>query len=268
MVSTTIAKRNHLKVGSTFTTYRAVFTVKAIFYSDTSNGNDTVIVPLATEQRLTHHDHDVNSAVATADSLTHLSAVTGEISIALGLRRTSRATSPRPTRRLRRSTASKASRCTAFDRGPDLQCARRSRRPFRRRARRKLDHVQPDREQQQLQLVDKLIRHAESGVHTPLPPARDGQCGRHPLRSGGHPSDRRFRERGRVVPRRQNPTGRGPEKRVTLVRVLSQCRRRLSPPAHRACGGVRRRSPPKSAPPRSPRRRSGGSNRMAPAALA
>jgi putative ABC transport system permease protein len=84
MVSTTMANRNHLKPGSTFNAYGAVFTVTAIFDSDTDTGNDTVIVPLATQQRLTHHDHDVASAVATADSLTHLSDVTGEITIALG----------------------------------------------------------------------------------------------------------------------------------------------------------------------------------------
>jgi putative ABC transport system permease protein len=84
MVSVKTAKRNQLEVGSTFTAYGARFTVKAIFESDTDNGNDTVVVPLATLQRLTHRDHDVASAVATVDSLTHLSDVTGEIALALG----------------------------------------------------------------------------------------------------------------------------------------------------------------------------------------
>jgi putative ABC transport system permease protein len=84
MVSTATAKKNHLKAGSTFSAYGAVFTVKAIFDSDTGTGNDTVIVPLATQQRLTDHERDVTSAIATADSLTHLSDVTGEITIALG----------------------------------------------------------------------------------------------------------------------------------------------------------------------------------------
>jgi len=84
MVSSTMAKRNHLKAGSTFSAYGALFTVKAIFDSDTDSGNDTVIVPLSTQQRLTHHDHEVASAIATADSLTHLSSVTTEISMALG----------------------------------------------------------------------------------------------------------------------------------------------------------------------------------------
>ena len=84
MVSTTLAKRNHLKVGSTFRAYGALFTVKAIFDSDTANGDDTIIVPLATEQRLSHRTGEVAGAIATADSLTHLSDVTDEISIALG----------------------------------------------------------------------------------------------------------------------------------------------------------------------------------------
>lgn len=84
MVSTTMAKRNHLTVGSTFTAYGVPFTVKAIFDSDTDSGNDTVIVPLATEQRLSHRAGEVASAVATADSLTHLSDTTGEITLVLG----------------------------------------------------------------------------------------------------------------------------------------------------------------------------------------
>jgi putative ABC transport system permease protein len=86
MVSAAMARENHLRLGSTFTAYGSVFTVRAIFDSDTDSGNDTVIVPLATEQRLTHQDRSVASAVATADSLTRLSAVTSEITAALGPR--------------------------------------------------------------------------------------------------------------------------------------------------------------------------------------
>lgn len=84
MVSTTLARKNHLGLGSTISAYGAVFTLKAIFDSDTDNGNDTVIVPLAAEQRLSHRAGEVASAIATVDSLTHLSAVTGEITTALG----------------------------------------------------------------------------------------------------------------------------------------------------------------------------------------
>jgi putative ABC transport system permease protein len=84
MVSTAMARANHLRIGSRFTAYGKVFTVKAIFESDTESGNDTVVVALATEQRLTRRDHDVASAVVTVDSLTHLSALTGEISAEFG----------------------------------------------------------------------------------------------------------------------------------------------------------------------------------------
>jgi putative ABC transport system permease protein len=84
MVSTAMAERNHLKVGSTFLAYGAVLTVAAIFNSDTANGNDTVIVPLATEQRLSGRAGEVISAVATVGSLTNLSAATGEITMFIG----------------------------------------------------------------------------------------------------------------------------------------------------------------------------------------
>jgi putative ABC transport system permease protein len=84
MVSTALARRSHLQVGSRFRAYGAVFTVKAIFTSDSASGNDTVIVPLATEQRLSHRRGEVGSAVATVDSLAHLSAVTAAITLTLG----------------------------------------------------------------------------------------------------------------------------------------------------------------------------------------
>jgi len=84
MVSEAMAQRNHLKVGSTLRAYGTTFTVKAIFASDTAGGNDTVIVPLATEQRLSHRPGEVISAVATIDSLTNLSAATTAISMTLG----------------------------------------------------------------------------------------------------------------------------------------------------------------------------------------
>jgi len=84
MVSTAMARRNHLKVGSTFRAYGAVLTVAAIFDSDTANGNDTVIVPLATEQRLSGRVGQVISAVVTVDSLTHLSAALEAITMFIG----------------------------------------------------------------------------------------------------------------------------------------------------------------------------------------
>ena len=84
MVSAAMAKRNHLNVGSTFRAYGAVLTVAAIFNSDTANGNDTVIVPLATEQRLSGRVGQVISAVATVNSLANLSAALGAITMFIG----------------------------------------------------------------------------------------------------------------------------------------------------------------------------------------
>jgi putative ABC transport system permease protein len=84
MVSTTMASKNHLKVGSTFNAFGKILTVAAIFDTNTEIGNDTVIVPLATEQRLSNQPHAVLGVVATADSLANLGTVTAEIKSALG----------------------------------------------------------------------------------------------------------------------------------------------------------------------------------------
>src|SRR5579875_3469817 len=50
MVSTTLARHDDLTVGSSFRAYGRTFTVEGIFDSDTAAGNNTVSVPLGTEQ--------------------------------------------------------------------------------------------------------------------------------------------------------------------------------------------------------------------------
>ncbi len=52
MVSTAMARKNGLKVGSTFPAYGKTLTVAAIFESDSQQGNDTVITSLPVLQRL------------------------------------------------------------------------------------------------------------------------------------------------------------------------------------------------------------------------
>ena len=84
MVSSAMAAKNDLHVGSTFTAFNKTFTVAAIFKGNTETGNNSVIVSLPTIQDLTGRKGDVQSAVATADSLTNLNAVTSEIKSALG----------------------------------------------------------------------------------------------------------------------------------------------------------------------------------------
>jgi len=86
MVSTEMARKNGLKVGSTFTAYGRTFTVAAIFKTDTQQGNDTVITPLPVLQRLTGQTGQVSSAVVTTSSLSDLPRVTSEIERVLGKR--------------------------------------------------------------------------------------------------------------------------------------------------------------------------------------
>lgn len=84
MVSSSMASKNNLKVGSTFTAYSKNLTVTGI-YSDTNNAlSNDVIVSLPTEQALSGETSDITSAIATVDSLTNLSSATSEIKNALG----------------------------------------------------------------------------------------------------------------------------------------------------------------------------------------
>ena len=56
MISTEMAQKNGLKVGSTFTAYGKTFTVAAIFQADSQQGNDTVVTSLPVLERLTGTD--------------------------------------------------------------------------------------------------------------------------------------------------------------------------------------------------------------------
>lgn len=84
MVSTTMASKNNLKVGSTFTAYGTTLTVAGIFSSSTQAANGDIVVALPTEQRLSGQTGDVTSAVATVDSIDNLSSATTAIKNTLG----------------------------------------------------------------------------------------------------------------------------------------------------------------------------------------
>jgi putative ABC transport system permease protein len=84
MISSAMAKKNNVKVGSTFTAYGKKLKVVAIFESNTSAGDSYIITSLPTEQRLSGQKGVVTSAVVTADSLTHLSDVTSAVKKKLG----------------------------------------------------------------------------------------------------------------------------------------------------------------------------------------
>lgn len=84
MISRSMAKKNNLQVGANLTAYGKILKVAAIFESNTESGNSYVVVSLPTLQRLSNQKNVVTGAVATADSLTNLSSVTGAIKKSLG----------------------------------------------------------------------------------------------------------------------------------------------------------------------------------------
>jgi putative ABC transport system permease protein len=88
LVSSSMATKNDLKVGSTFTAYGTTMTVAGIFSSSSTNStkstDDTVIVALPTEQRLSGQTGDVTSALATINSVDNLTSATSAIKAKLG----------------------------------------------------------------------------------------------------------------------------------------------------------------------------------------
>lgn len=84
MISKSMAAKNNLKIGATFTAYDKTLKVAGIFESNTESGNSYVVVSLPTLQRLTNQKGVTTHAVATADSLTYLSSVTDAIKNELG----------------------------------------------------------------------------------------------------------------------------------------------------------------------------------------
>ena len=84
MVSTAMARKNGLKVGSAFTAYGTTFTVAAIFDSDNQSADNTVVTSLPVLQRLTGDTGQVSTAVVTVASLPELAPTTTAIERTLG----------------------------------------------------------------------------------------------------------------------------------------------------------------------------------------
>ncbi len=84
MVSSSMAAKNNLTVGSTFTAYGQTLTVAAIFNSNTDSGNSYIIVSLPAVQRLSDSAGAISNAIATVDSLTNLGSATSAIKGELG----------------------------------------------------------------------------------------------------------------------------------------------------------------------------------------
>lgn len=86
LVSSAMASKNNLSVGSTFSAYNATLTVAGIYTtnSDNQGAGNTVVLSLAALQRLSGQSGVVTSATVTVDSLDNLSAATTNVTSTLG----------------------------------------------------------------------------------------------------------------------------------------------------------------------------------------
>lgn len=84
IVGATLATKNSLKVGSTFTAYDSTITVVGIFETGNTFQDSGLLMPLATVQNLTDQVGDVNSVIATVDSSDNVSKTVTALKKALG----------------------------------------------------------------------------------------------------------------------------------------------------------------------------------------
>lgn len=76
ILGTTLATKNSLTVGSTFTAYGTTITVSGIFDSGNTFSNNQVIMPLASVQRLSSQVGDITSATLSIDSVANVASAT------------------------------------------------------------------------------------------------------------------------------------------------------------------------------------------------
>jgi putative ABC transport system permease protein len=84
LIGKSLATKNNLTVGSTFTAYSTTFTVAGIFDAGNTFSNNQMIMPLPTVQRLSSQTGAVTSATAHIDSAVNLDSTTTAISNKLG----------------------------------------------------------------------------------------------------------------------------------------------------------------------------------------
>lgn len=84
LVGTSLAIKNSLKVGSTFTAYGKTITVKGIYKTGNTFTDSGLIMPLATVQTLTDQSGAVNSVIAKVDSSDNVSSTVTALKSALG----------------------------------------------------------------------------------------------------------------------------------------------------------------------------------------
>jgi putative ABC transport system permease protein len=84
LIGSTLATKNNLKVGSTFTAYTKTITVAGIFDAGNTFANNQVIMPLKTVQTLSGQAGAITSATIHIDSVTNIDSVTKSAASAMG----------------------------------------------------------------------------------------------------------------------------------------------------------------------------------------
>jgi putative ABC transport system permease protein len=85
LVGKTLAEKNNLSVGSTFTLYTKTFTVKGIYETGNTFQDSGIVVPLATLQAATDQAGAVTSSIATVDSSENVSSTVSALKTALSM---------------------------------------------------------------------------------------------------------------------------------------------------------------------------------------
>jgi putative ABC transport system permease protein len=84
VVGSSLATKNNLSVGSTFTAYNTTVKVVGIYDAGTMFANNGVVMPLSTVQRLSNQAGKVTAATVTVDSLDNIGSVVSQIKSTLG----------------------------------------------------------------------------------------------------------------------------------------------------------------------------------------
>ena len=84
LVGTTLATKNSLEVGDTFTAYGSTVTVSGIYTTDNAFQDSGIIMPLASLQTLTDQADVVNTVIATVNSSDNVATTVTSLATALG----------------------------------------------------------------------------------------------------------------------------------------------------------------------------------------
>ncbi|RAM37156.1 ABC transporter permease, partial [Arthrobacter globiformis] len=84
LLGTTLAEKNNLKVGSTFTINSKTFTVAGLFDAGTAFGNNALYVTLPTAQNLAELPGELSTMIVTVDSMENVDAAKTALQDALG----------------------------------------------------------------------------------------------------------------------------------------------------------------------------------------